>query len=67
MVTFLEDRRLLYSYRDMEDEVHCIRSALAIREFLTNELASHSVGRSLGASLRAMRAGCRAFLEKAGT
>jgi hypothetical protein len=66
VVTFLEDRRLLYSYLDMEDAVHCIRSVLAIREFLTNELASRSVGRSLGTSLRAMRTGCRAFLEKAG-
>ena len=66
LVAFLEDRRLLFGPRHCKDELHCVRSALEIRAFLTNEIANGTVGRSLSASLRAMRAGCRAFVEAAG-
>ena len=43
-----------------------MRSALSIRRFLTDEIGHSRVGRSLDASLRAMRGGCRSFIEAAG-
>lgn len=66
IVTFLEDRRLLFGERHSEDEMHCVRSAIEIRQFLTNELTRAKPGRSLAESVRAMRTAMRAFVEAAG-
>jgi hypothetical protein len=66
VVTFLEDRRLLFGDRHCEDELHCVHSANAIRGFLTEELAKAKDGRSLAGSLRAIRAAMRAFVDAAG-
>jgi hypothetical protein len=66
VVTFLEDRRLLFSERHFEDELHCVRSAIEIRRFLTEELTTAKPGRSLAESLRAMRLAMRAFVDAAG-
>jgi hypothetical protein len=66
VITFLEDRRLLFGIRHSEDELHCVHSAIEIRKFLTDELASAKPGRSLAASLRAMRSAMRAFVDAAG-
>jgi hypothetical protein len=66
VITYLEDRRLLFGIRHSEDEVHCVHSAIEIRKFLTDELASAKPGRSLAASLRAMRLALRGFVDAAG-
>jgi hypothetical protein len=66
VITFLEDRRLLFGERHTEDQMHCIDSAVAIRRFLTDELTNAKPGKSLEASLRAMRTACRNFVEAAG-
>ncbi len=66
VITFLEDRRLLFGERHSEDELHCVRSAIEIRRFLTEELAKAKPGRSLAESLRAMRTAMRAFVDAAG-
>jgi len=66
VVTFLEDRRLLFGERHFEDELDCVRSAIEIRRFLTAELANARPGRSLAESLRAMRSAMRAFVDAAG-
>jgi hypothetical protein len=66
VVTFLEDRRLLFGERHSEDELDCVHSAIDIRRFLTEELTKAKPGRSLAESLRAMRAVMRAFVEAAG-
>jgi hypothetical protein len=66
VITFLEDRRLLFGERHYEDELHCVRSAIEIRRFLTDELARAKDGRSLAQSLRALRAAMRAFVDAAG-
>jgi len=50
VITFLEDRRLLFGERHSEDELHCARSAIEIRRFLTDELAKAKPGRSLAES-----------------
>lgn len=61
-ITFLEDRRVLYSPSEMEVPDHCVESVLRIREFLTRELATLAPNEDLSQSLRAMRAACRKFL-----
>jgi uncharacterized protein DUF6650 len=66
VVTFLEDRRLLFGERHSGDEMHCVNSAIEIRRFLTDELARAKPGRSLDQSLRAMRTAMRAFVDAAG-
>lgn len=66
VVTFLEDRRLLFGQRHSEDQLHCVNSAIEIRRFLTDELAEAKDGRSLAQSLRAIRAAMRAFVDAGG-
>lgn len=66
VVTFLEDRRLLFGERHSEDELHCVHSAIEIRKFLTDELTKAKPGKSLDSSLRAIRVACRRFVEAAG-
>lgn len=66
VITFLEDRRLLFGKRHCEDELHCVHSAIEIRRFLSDELAKAKPGRSLEESLRAIRIALRAFVEAAG-
>ncbi|WP_155128680.1 DUF6650 family protein [[Actinomadura] parvosata] len=66
VIVFLEDRRLLFGDRHVEDEGHCVRSALQIRAFLTEQLKRHEMGRELSTALKAMRAACRQFVDVAG-
>ncbi|WP_055483151.1 DUF6650 family protein [Sphaerimonospora mesophila] len=66
VVAFLEDRRLLFGDRHMEDEVHCVRSAIQIRAFLTEQLTQRHIGQELRQILKAMRAACRHFVDAAG-
>jgi hypothetical protein len=62
VLTFLEDRRVLYSPSQMEVPSHCVESVLRIRESLTSELGKLDAASEIAASLRAMRAACRKFL-----
>jgi hypothetical protein len=62
-VTFLEDRRVLYSPSEIELPDHCVQSVLRIREFLTNELTRLHSRDSMAESFRAMRSACRKFLN----
>jgi hypothetical protein len=66
VVTFLEDRRVLYVPSEQELPSHCVDSVLQIRRFLTSEIGKLDVKSELGASLRAMRAACRKFLDAVG-
>jgi hypothetical protein len=66
VLTYLEDRRLLFGIRHSGDELHCVQSANEIRHFLTGQLTDAKTGRSLADSLRAMRAAFRAFVDAAG-
>ena len=65
MITFLENRRLLFGERHLEDEMHCVRSANEIRHFLTGQISTARTS-DLVESLRAMRAACRKFVDTAG-
>jgi hypothetical protein len=63
VLTFLEDRRVLYVDSEMEIPSHCVESILYIREYLTDEIGRLTGGGELVSSLRALRAACRKFLE----
>ncbi|WP_432871830.1 DUF6650 family protein [Microbispora rosea] len=66
VIAFLEDRRLLFGDRHVDDEGDCVHSALQIRTFLTEQLRRDGVGRELRQILKAMRATCRNFVDAAG-
>ena len=66
VVTFLEDRRVLYDPTSLEIEEHCIASVLEIRGFLTEVLTNEGESDELTGHLRAMRAACRKFLREIG-
>lgn len=65
-LSYLEDRRVLYNPSEMEVPEHCVESVLDIRRFLTRELGPLVPDPELAASLRAMRAACRKFLDTVG-
>jgi hypothetical protein len=66
VVSFLEDRRVLYAPDEMEVPSQCVHSVMDIRRFLTGELGRLDAGSDFAASLRAMRAACRKFLDRVG-
>lgn len=63
IIAFLEDRRVLYSPSEMEVPDHCVQSVFEIRKTLTTEIAKLDEKAEITASLRAMRAACRKFLN----
>lgn len=66
LLTFLEDRRVLFGLRHMEDEYFCLRSVMEIRTLLTDLLGTGIDSKDTAQSLRLLRASCRAFVEAAG-
>lgn len=66
VIAFLEDRRVLYAPEEMEVASHCVQSVIEIRHRLSDELGRLDSGSELAASVRAMRAACRKFLERVG-
>lgn len=67
VLAFLEDRRVLFGDRHMEDGRYCVASALEIRQFLSEQLTSDQhLGQDLANALRVMRAACRQFVDLAG-
>jgi hypothetical protein len=66
VLTFLEDRRVLFGLRHVEDEFDCLQSVFAIRQMLTEVLGTATTSQDLTGSLQIMRAACRVFIEKAG-
>ena len=65
-IIYLENRRLLFGRRHMEDEMECVRSAVQIRNYLTKLIPSAKPGGGVDNSLRAMRAACLSFVNAAG-
>jgi hypothetical protein len=63
LITFLEDRRVLYGPFDREVWNHCDRSVLQIRGHLTDQLQRVRANSRLANTLRALRASCRRFLD----
>lgn len=63
VITFLGDRRVLYSPSELEVPDQCISSIVQIRSFLTDLISSQKDAGSHTENLRAMRAACRKFLN----
>lgn len=64
VVRFLEDRRVLYRPFDVETPLFCAESVIQIREMLTKELAGLDQKSELFATLKALRAACRKFMDE---
>lgn len=64
LVTFLEDRRALYMPYHMEYGPWVTQSVLEIRQEITETLKRYPADDDVLASLRAMRAACRKFLDE---
>ncbi len=67
VISFLEDRRVLYNPTEMELPDHCVQSVIQIRGRLTEEIGELENDSSLLSSIRAMRAACRKFLDSVGS
>jgi hypothetical protein len=65
IITFLENRRVLFGERHVEDHHYCLSSVNEIRHFLTAQIIA-ARSEDLRASLRAMRAAGRKFSDAAG-
>lgn len=63
LLNFLADCRVLYNPSELEMPEHCVTSVIKIRHFLTDELGELDTKGDLAATLRAMRAACRKFLD----
>lgn len=64
VVTFLENRRVLYDPTEIELPDRCFMSVVEIREFLEAELIQEDRGSILASHLRGMSAECRTFLTR---
>ena len=64
LITFLEDRRVLYNPYELEDSRWVIRSVLEIRQRLTDTINMLDDNPHICPHLRAMRAACRKFLDE---
>jgi hypothetical protein len=64
LITFLEDRRILYYPTASEIPKYAVESVLQIRQRLTEVLEKLDHSSPLADSVRAMRAACRKFLDQ---
>ncbi len=67
VISFLEDKRVLYNDYELEVPSHCAESVIHIREYLTQQLQGMPNTLGLPAQLRMMRGACRTFLNKVQT
>lgn len=64
VVSFFEDRRVLYNNYELEMPEHCVKSILEIRKFLTEQVGIlKTTDSSLTDNLKSMNAACRKFLN----
>lgn len=66
LITYLEDKRVLYVPHDMEYEAWAAESVLQIREELTRTLQECPSDEDLGRPIKGMQAACRMFLDLMG-
>lgn len=63
IISFCEDRRILFAPHNWEMKSESVDSALKIREFLTKELGDIDRQSELAKKMEAIRKACRAFLD----
>ena len=64
VLTYLEDRRVLYNPYDVESPEHVVASILEIRRYLTEILGQGGIDNTLAAPLRIIRAAARKFMDQ---
>lgn len=64
VLTFLEDRRVLFNPYWAEQAAECVASVLDVRRMLTDEIGSLADDEALVPHLQTMRAACRQFLDQ---
>lgn len=64
VMTFLEDRRVLFNPYWAEQAGECVASVVETRRMLTTEIGGLGEDEQLVPHLQAMRAACRAFLDR---
>lgn len=64
VITFLEDRRVLYDPYNVQVAEFCVASVDKMRQFLTEQLFTSSLPDDLKNNMRAMRSACRKFMQK---
>ena len=65
LVTFLEDRRVLYNPTEVEVPEHCVESVLRLREFLIAGAGDLPRDSEVAIAMRSMAGACRRFLDVA--
>ncbi|MFJ1618671.1 DUF6650 family protein [Streptomyces sp. NPDC088249] len=65
VISFLEDRRVLWYAITFEVPAECVNSVQEIRAFLTEILGQGGIAKQLSAPLKQMRSHCHRFLERA--
>lgn len=64
VISFLEDRRVLFNDYELEVPGHCVDSIIEIRSFLTEQLGELKTREaSIADNIRGIRAACREFLD----
>lgn len=66
LITFLEDRRVLFNDNELETPEYCAQSVIKIREHLTDTLQQLGANGNLADHIRPMRNACRNFLNSIG-
>jgi hypothetical protein len=66
VITFVEDRRVLFSTYTNEVPEQCAASVIEIRKFLTDVIGAGGIADRLEGPLRAIRGYCRNFLDAVG-
>ncbi|EOB3604668.1 TPA: hypothetical protein I7680_21645 [Vibrio vulnificus] len=67
IITFLEDKRVLFNPIDMEDANHCVMSVGEIRTEVTRTIQTAGANAPLAKSLRRIRSACHAFQNEIGS
>jgi hypothetical protein len=63
IVNFMENRRVLFGPRNIEDVGDCATSVVEIRHYLTQQLEGLDPRSSFAQTLKAMRAACLKFMD----
>lgn len=66
LITFLEDRRVLFDEEEREGADYCRASVEVIREKLTEFLQDFETDKDLVKAVRKFRSACRAFCDEVG-
>jgi hypothetical protein len=66
VLLFLEDRRVVFVPLAFEEKLHCVKSVIEIRYFITKLLDAGGISSELSARLDTMRFYCRRFLGRVG-